>query len=88
MKVGLMALSGVRVRNQKLVRLGVTLPQFVSRGKVIAQLPSLSLLIIASVTPDDVEVDYNEVPDVSQVKQLALFCSIIITIRWLNAAIR
>ena len=72
MKVGLMALSGVRVRNEKLVKLGVTLPQFVSRGKVIAQLPSLSLLIIASVTPDDVEVDYVEVPDVSQVKELNL----------------
>ena len=70
MKVGLMALSGVRVRNEKLVKLGVTLPQFVSRGKVIAQLPSLSLLIIASITPDDVEVDYVEVPDVSQVKEL------------------
>ena len=70
MKVGLMALSGVRVRNEKLAKLGVTLPQFVSRGKVIAQLPSLSLLIIASVTPDDVEVDYVEVPDVSQVKEL------------------
>jgi radical SAM superfamily enzyme YgiQ (UPF0313 family) len=72
MKVGLMALSGVRVRNEKLVKLGVTLPQFVSRGKVIAQLPSLSLLIIASVTPDDVEVDYVEVPDVSQAKELNL----------------
>jgi len=72
MKVGLMALSGVRVRNEKLVKLGVTLPQFVSRGRVIAQLPSLSLLIIASVTPDDIEVDYVEVPDVSQIKELNL----------------
>jgi radical SAM superfamily enzyme YgiQ (UPF0313 family) len=54
------------------VKLGVTLPQFVSRGQVIAQLPSLSLLIIASLTPDDIEVDYVEVPDVSQVKKLAL----------------
>ncbi len=70
MKVGLMALSGVRVRNEKLAKLGVTLPQFVSRGKVIAQLPSLSLLIIAAMTPEDVEVDYVEVPDVRQVKEL------------------
>ncbi len=70
MKVGLMALSGVRVRSEKLAKLGVTLPQFVSRGKVIAQLPSLSLLILASVTPDDVEVDYVEVPNVNQVKEL------------------
>ncbi|GAJ24560.1 unnamed protein product, partial [marine sediment metagenome] len=62
----------MRVRNEKLVKLGVTLPQFVSRGQVIAQLPSLSLLIIASVTPDDIELDYVEVPDVSQIKELNL----------------
>ena len=70
MKVGLMALSGIRVKNEKLIELGVTLPQFVSRGKVIAQLPSLSLLIIAAVTPDDVEVEYVEVPDTSQIKEI------------------
>ena len=70
MRIGLMPLSGVRVRSQKLVELGVTLPQFVSRGKVIAQLPSLSLLILASLTPDEFEVDYIEVPDVSQVGKL------------------
>jgi radical SAM superfamily enzyme YgiQ (UPF0313 family) len=69
MKVGLMALSGVRVRNEKLAKFGVTLPQFVSRGNVIAQLPSLSLLIIASVTPDDIEVDYVEVPDGGQIRE-------------------
>lgn len=67
-----MALSGVRVRNEKLVKLGVTLPQFVSRGQVIAQLPSLSLLIIASLTPNDIELRYVEVPDVNQVKKLDL----------------
>lgn len=72
MKIGLLALSGVRVRNEKFVKLGVTLPQFVSRGKVIAQLPSLSLLIIASLTPDEVEVDYVEVTNASQVQELNL----------------
>lgn len=66
MKIGLMALSGVRVRNERLLKLGVTLPQFVSRGKVIAKLPSLSLLIIASLTPKDIDVDYVEVPDINQ----------------------
>ncbi len=65
-----MALSGVRVRNEKLAKLGVTLPQFVSRGKVIAQLPSLSLLIIAAATPADIEVEYVEVPDVRQMTDL------------------
>jgi radical SAM superfamily enzyme YgiQ (UPF0313 family) len=64
MKVGLIAMSGVRVYNQRLLDVGVTLPQFVNRGKVIAQLPSLALLILSSLTPDDVEVDYVEVADI------------------------
>ena len=36
MKIGLIAMSGVRVYNQKLLEVGVTLPQFVNRGEVIA----------------------------------------------------
>jgi len=60
MRIGLIAMSGVRVVNPKLVELGVTLPQFVNRGKVIAQLPSLALLVLAAVSPDDVEVNYHE----------------------------
>ena len=32
MKIGLIAMSGVRVRNQELAELGVTLPQFVDRS--------------------------------------------------------
>lgn len=65
MRVGLLAMSGVRVVNPKLVELGVTLPQFVRRGEVIAQLPSLALLVLAALTPDDVDVDYIEVADIS-----------------------
>ena len=64
MKIGLIAMSGVRVYNQKLIDVGVTLPQFVNRGQVIAQLPSLALLILAALTPDDVEVEYVELADV------------------------
>lgn len=64
MRVGLIAMSGVRVRNPDLVALGVTLPQFVNRGKVIASLPSLGLLTVAALTPPDVEVAYREIADV------------------------
>jgi radical SAM superfamily enzyme YgiQ (UPF0313 family) len=64
MRIGLIAMSGVRVYNQSLIEVGVTLPQFVNRGKVIAQLPSLALLILAALTPDDVEVEYVEVADI------------------------
>jgi len=61
MRVGLIAMSGVRVVNPKLVEAGVTLPQFVNRGQVIASLPSLALVLLAALTPEDVEVEYIEV---------------------------
>ena len=67
MKIGLIAMSGVRVYNQKLLEVGVTLPQFVNRGEVIAQLPSLALLILASLTPEDVDIEYIEVADIKAV---------------------
>jgi radical SAM superfamily enzyme YgiQ (UPF0313 family) len=59
-------MSGVRVVNPKLIEMGVTLPQFVNRGQVIAQLPSLALLLLAAVTPSDIEVEYIEVADLAQ----------------------
>jgi len=60
MRIGLIAMSGVRVRNPELAALGVSLPQFVSRGKVIASLPSLGLLTVAGLTPPEHEVLYRE----------------------------
>jgi radical SAM superfamily enzyme YgiQ (UPF0313 family) len=63
MKTGFIAMSGVRVRNQALLDLGLTLPGFVERSKVIASLPSLGLLTLAGLTPRDIEVEYVEVPD-------------------------
>ncbi len=65
MRVGLIAMSGVCVRNKELARLGVTLPQFVSRGQVIASLPSLGLLTVAALTPRDCEVVYREIGEVT-----------------------
>jgi len=59
-RLGLIAVSGVRVVNERLIRLGVTLPGFVERAKVIASMPSLGLLTLAAVTPDDWDVTYLE----------------------------
>ena len=53
-------LAGIR---EELARLGLTLPQFVSRGKVIASLPSLGLLTVAGLTPPEHEVVYREIAD-------------------------
>jgi len=72
-KIGLIAMSGIRVRTPELAELGVTLPQFVNRGKVVASLPSLGLLTVAALTPDDVEVVYREIQDVKPEDDLEMF---------------
>ncbi len=64
MKIGLIAIAGVKIQTRKFIELGVTLPQFVNRGQVIAQLPSLALLTLAGATPEGVEIEYVEVDDV------------------------
>jgi radical SAM superfamily enzyme YgiQ (UPF0313 family) len=70
MKLGLIAMSGVRVENAELNRVGVNLPGFVERSKVIASLPSLSLLTLAALTPADITIDYREVPDLDAERSL------------------
>lgn len=70
MRLGLIAMSGVRVQDAELMRLGLTLPGFVERSRVIASLPSLALLTLAGMTPAEIETDYLEVPDLAQVDGL------------------
>jgi radical SAM superfamily enzyme YgiQ (UPF0313 family) len=67
MNLGLIAMSGVRCQNAELLAMGLTLPGFVERSKVIASLPSLGLLTLAGLTPDDVRLSYLEVPDLDKV---------------------
>ena len=62
MKLGLIAVSGVRAYNPELTKLGLTLPGFVDRNRIIASLPSLGLLTLAGLTPSDVELQYIEMP--------------------------
>ena len=66
MKIGLIAMSGVRAHNDELTQLGLTLPGFVDRNKIIASLPSLSLLTLAALTPKRFEVEYKEIADLKQ----------------------
>ena len=65
-KLLLVAMSGVRVFDQELLSLGLTLPGFVERSRVIASLPSLGLLTLAAHSPQDWEIvyrEYDELPD-------------------------
>ena len=63
MKIGFIAMSGIRAQNEELMKLGLTLPGFVERSKVIASMPSLSLLTLAGLTPPRFEVEYREILD-------------------------
>jgi radical SAM superfamily enzyme YgiQ (UPF0313 family) len=60
MRIGFLAMSGIRAHDPKLLELGLTLPGVVERSKVIASLPSLGLLYLAAVTPPEHEVRYFE----------------------------
>jgi hypothetical protein len=63
MKLGFLAMSGVRAHNPELTAFGLTLPGFVERNRVIASLPSLGLLTLAALTPPALmDAHYVEVP--------------------------
>src|SRR5260370_5309467 len=72
MKLGLIAMSGVRAHNPELTALGLTLPGFVERNKVIAPLPSLGLLTLAGLTPSRFEVTYHEIADLKKLPDMPL----------------
>src|SRR5262249_12227407 len=70
MKISLIAMSGVRACDPELMRLGMTLPGFVERGRVIASLPSLGLLTLAGMTPPQHTCEYHEVKDLRELGRL------------------
>jgi len=69
MKIAFIAMSGIRCCDAELLRLGLTLPGFLERSQTIASLPSLGLLTLAGLTPDEHEIEYHEV---DQIDELAL----------------
>lgn len=60
MRIAFLAMSGIRAHDPELVALGLTFPGVLDRSKVIASLPSLSLLYLAAVTPTGHELKYVE----------------------------
>ncbi|MFP6897495.1 MAG: radical SAM protein [Roseibacillus sp.] len=64
MKIGFIAISGLRMADPGLLKLGMTFPAVARRAKEIEALPSLGLLTIAGMTPPEVDVEYLEVRDV------------------------
>lgn len=70
MRIGLIAMSGIRACDEELLKLGLTLPGFVERSKTIASLPSLGLLTLAGMTPAGHELSYHEVEDIKHVTEV------------------
>ena len=70
MKIGLISLSGIQVRDRELLEQGFTLPGVVERSKVVASLPNLGLLILGGLTPSYHQVQYIDVYDLSQLNSL------------------
>ena len=70
-RIGFIAMSGVRAHNEELTKLGLTLPGFVDRNRIIASLPSLGLLTLAGLTPEDrFDVQYHEIADLRKLPEL------------------
>lgn len=58
--LALVALSGVRVWEEELAKLGMSLPGLGPRGSAIAALPPLGVLTLAGLTPDDWGISLHE----------------------------
>jgi radical SAM superfamily enzyme YgiQ (UPF0313 family) len=69
-RIGFIAMSGVRAHNAELTALGLTLPGFVERNRIIASLPSLGLLTLAGLTPEKFQVEYHEIADLKTLPEL------------------
>src|SRR5690242_17893847 len=68
--IGLIAMSGVRAHNPELTKLGLTLPGFVDRNRIVASLPSLGLLTLAGLTPSRFKIEYHEIADLKVLRGL------------------
>jgi radical SAM superfamily enzyme YgiQ (UPF0313 family) len=77
MKIGLLAMSGIRAHDPELLRLGLTLPGFVERSRQVAALPSLGLLQLAACTPKGHELAYFEAPSDHEVPPELFECDLV-----------
>jgi radical SAM superfamily enzyme YgiQ (UPF0313 family) len=68
--IAFIAMSGVRAHNPELTKLGLTLPGFVDRNKIVASLPSLGLLTLAGLTPSRFKIEYHEIADLKTLREL------------------
>lgn len=68
----MVAMSGLRLADHELLQLGLSFPGVANRARQIENLPSLGLLTLAGMLPDDVEVSYLELADLDSAGGAAL----------------
>ncbi|MGD1978708.1 MAG: radical SAM protein [Akkermansiaceae bacterium] len=66
MRIGFIAISGLRVCDPDILAKGLSFPSLSGRARQIEALPSLGLLTLAGMTPEEVEVEYLEIRDVEE----------------------
>ncbi|HET6881576.1 MAG TPA: cobalamin-dependent protein [Pirellulales bacterium] len=64
--VAFVPFTGLRVREQELLELGMSLPGLRERADAIAELPALGLLTLAGLTPPDWSCSYQPAGDVGR----------------------
>ncbi len=77
MKIGLLAMSGLRAHDPELLKLGLTLPGVIERGLVVTSMPCLGLLWIAATTPPGHDVDYFEAEHAGAVPEEVFECDLV-----------
>ena len=66
MRLGLVAMSGLRICDPEVLARGLSFPGLGRRAREIEALPSLGLLTLAGMTPAEIEVEYLEVRDADE----------------------
>ncbi len=64
MRIGFIAVSGLRLCKPEVLELGLSFPAVARRAREIEALPSLGLLTLAGMTPEHIDCEYLEVRDV------------------------
>jgi radical SAM superfamily enzyme YgiQ (UPF0313 family) len=77
MKIGFLAMSGLRAHDARLLELGLTLPGVLERGRVLGSLPSLGLLYLAACTPAGHELEYFEAESAASVPDGVKQCDLV-----------
>lgn len=79
MRLGFIAISGLRICDDSLFELGMSFPSLSGRASEIEALPSLGLLTLAGMTPKSIDIEYLEMRDVDEVEIPTRFDAVVLS---------